>query len=263
MIPIVQCHRVVKRYTLGSSVIEALKGIDLRVAPGEFMAIVGPSGSGKSTLLHLIGCLDTPTAGTVVFDGQDLSSLSPDALAEIRAGKIGFVFQTFNLIPVLTAAENIEYPLLLKGFDTAKRREKVTIALEMVELGKFARHKPSELSGGQRQRVAIARALVTRPKLVLADEPTANLDHKTGEYILTLMKRINEMNGTTFIFSTHDPKIMKMANRVVELEDGQIVTHGIYRRRDSAKPAFDYLLQNFDAVMDRVFIEPHEDPSCG
>jgi len=201
--------------------VPALRGVSLAVEPGEFMAVAGPSGSGKSTLLNLIGCLDSPSSGRVFVDGQDVQSLDDDALSDLRAHKIGFIFQTFNLIPVLSALENVEFPLLFRGGKHAGR-ERAQRALEEVGLQDFARHRPDELSGGQRQRVAVARALVTDPVIVLADEPTANLDSRTGEAIIDLMLEINRRDGTTFIFSTHDPKVMQHARRVVRLHDGRL-----------------------------------------
>jgi putative ABC transport system ATP-binding protein len=217
----VRVEDVSKEYALGRTRVPALRGVSLAVEPGEFMAVAGPSGSGKSTLLNLIGCLDHPSAGRVLLDGQDVAALADDALSDLRARKIGFIFQTFNLIPVLTALENVEFPLLLqRGRDGSRRRAER--ALAEVGLRDFMRHRPDELSGGQRQRVAVARALVTDPSLVLADEPTANLDSATGEAIVTLMLEINRRQGTTFIFSTHDPRVMAQAQRVVRLADGRV-----------------------------------------
>src|SRR5262245_62632389 len=189
------------------------------------MAVAGPSGSGKSTLLNLIGGLDRPTSGRVVIGGQDVSQLGDDQLSDLRAHRIGFIFQTFNLIPVLSAVENVEFPLLVRSGAPVPRnqaRERARTALEQVGLGDFLRHRPDELSGGQRQRVAVARALVTEPALVLADEPTANLDSATGEAIIDLMLAINRRQNTTFLFSTHDPRVMAHAHRVVRLEDGRL-----------------------------------------
>jgi putative ABC transport system ATP-binding protein len=200
----------------------------LNIEEGAFIAIAGPSGSGKSTLLNIIGLIDAPTSGRLLIDGRDVSGRSPDELSELRARTIGFVFQTFNLLPVLTAEENVEFPLLQFGDLTSKeRRERVNQYLELVKLARYAKHRPNQLSGGQRQRVAIARALATHPRLVLADEPTANLDHRTGTRILRLMRKINRNYGTTFIFSTHDPRVLEMADRRVDLEDGKIVRLGV------------------------------------
>ena len=220
---VVSAQRVSKEYTFGRQRLRALNNVSLAVLRGEFLAIVGPSGSGKSTLLNLIGCIDTPTGGKIYIEGQKISDRTPNQLAELRARKIGFIFQTFNLLPVLTALENVEYPLMPFMHSKKSRREYVQHYLELVGVGEYANHRPNQLSGGQRQRVAIARALATSPSIVLADEPTANLDHKTGEGILQLMQRINQDSGTTFIFSTHDPRVMEMAGRVVRLADGEIV----------------------------------------
>ena len=220
---LVRVKDVSKQYAFGKQTLMALKNITLCVLRGEFLAIAGPSGSGKSTLLNMIGCIDTATSGSIYIEGQKTAHHSPDQLADLRARKIGFIFQTFNLLPVLSAFENVEYPLLRFPMGKMKRREQVSKYLELVGVHEFASHRPNQLSGGQRQRVAIARALVTSPGIVLADEPTANLDHKTGGSILELMKRINEDIGTTFIFSTHDPRVMEMAGRVVRLDDGELV----------------------------------------
>lgn len=221
---VVHAENLYKEYVLGKQRIQALKGVTLTVNEREFLAIAGPSGSGKSTLLNLIGLIDTPTHGVLVVSGQDVTGQSPDQLAELRSRTIGFIFQTFNLLPVLTAQENVEYPLLLhKELSKQQRRERAAHYLEVVSLAKYAHHRPNELSGGQRQRVAIARALATHPKIVLADEPTANLDHKTGEEVLALMKDINREAGVTFIFSTHDPKVMALADRVVHVSDGELI----------------------------------------
>ena len=220
---VVRAENLFKDYVLGKQRIDALKGINLLVKESEFLAIAGPSGSGKSTLLNLIGLIDTPSSGALEVNGQDVSGRSPDQLADLRSRTIGFIFQTFNLLPVLSAYENVEYPLLLhKELNRQQRRERVSHYLEVVGLAQYAQRRPNELSGGQRQRVAIARALATHPKIVLADEPTANLDHKTGEEILELMKRINREAGVTFIFSTHDPKVMSLADRVVHMIDGEL-----------------------------------------
>ena len=220
---VVRVEDVSKEYALGKQTVTALQHVSLTVAKGEFMALAGPSGSGKSTLLNLIGCIDTPTSGRICIEGHDIGGKSPDELADLRLNTLGFVFQTFNLLPVLSAWENVEYPLLQKRDVTKhERHERIEHYLRVVGLESHAHHRPNELSGGQRQRVAIARALVTHPKIVLADEPTANLDHKTGEDILRLMKQLNLEEGTTFIFSTHDARVMEMADRVIELADGQI-----------------------------------------
>jgi putative ABC transport system ATP-binding protein len=225
---VVRLEQVCKDYRLGNQQVRALKDVSLSIESGVFLAIAGPSGSGKSTLLNLIGCIDSPTSGRIFVNEQDVSDKTPDQLAELRARNIGFVFQTFNLLPVLTAEENVEYPLLqLEEVHRHERRERVAQWLDRVGLAKFGRHRPNQLSGGQRQRVAIARALVTEPDIVLADEPTANLDHVTGEGILELMKEINRRFKTTFIFSTHDRKVMAKADRLVWLEDGQVRMLGV------------------------------------
>ena len=214
---------VSKEYAFGKQQLQALKCVSMSVLKGEFLAIAGPSGSGKSTLLNMIGCIDIPTSGSVCVEGQKTTDRTASQLADLRAQRIGFVFQTFNLLPVLSAFENVEYPLLRFVKDKRVRRERVSKYLELVGVNDFAKHRPNQLSGGQRQRVAIARALVTQPGIILADEPTANLDHKTGGSILELMRRINQDYGTTFIFSTHDPRVMDMAGRLLNICDGEIV----------------------------------------
>ena len=225
--PLVSVDNVSKQYRLGEQDVQALTDIRMEIEEGVFLAIAGPSGSGKSTLLNIIGCIDTPTTGRVMIDGRDVSGQTPDQLADVRARTLGFIFQTFNLLPVLSAEENVEYPLLqLPELSKAERSERVRHYLAMVGLTKYAGHRPNQLSGGQRQRVAIARALATHSKMVLADEPTANLDSKTGASILRLMKDINRKYGTTFVFSTHDRKVMNMADRLVRIADGQIVALG-------------------------------------
>ena len=225
---IIRVENVSKEYTLGEQRVQALCDITLSIDDGVFLAIAGPSGSGKSTLLNLIGCIDTPTRGSIVIKGQDISGKTPDQLADLRARTIGFVFQTFNLFPVLTAAENVEFPLLgIRELSASERRKRIERYLEIVGLSKFSDHRPNQLSGGQRQRVAIARALATHSTIVLADEPTANLDHATGEGILQLMKEINREYKTTFIFSTHDRRVMTMADRLVRIEDGRLTTPGL------------------------------------
>jgi len=222
-----------KDYRLGDSTITALRDVNLTVESGLFLALAGPSGSGKSTLLNLIGCIDTPTSGRVYINGEDVSGKTPDQLAALRARTIGFIFQTFNLLPVLSAEENVEYPLLqLAEIGRRERRDRVRYYLDMVGLTPQGKQRPNQLSGGQRQRVAIARALAVHPKLVLADEPTANLDHKTGRRVLKLMRRINQDTKVTFVFSTHDPKVIDMADRRVDLEDGEIVRLGVRSGED-------------------------------
>jgi putative ABC transport system ATP-binding protein len=225
---LVRVENVSKQYTVDEQPVTALNRINLNIEEGVFMAIAGPSGSGKSTLLNLIGCIDTPSSGKIHIAGRDVSGRSPDDLARLRGRSIGFIFQTFNLLPVLSAEENVEYPLLqFKELTVAGRRERVRHYLNMVGLAEFGRHRPNQLSGGQRQRVAIARALAIRPKIILADEPTANLDHRTGARILRLMRRINRKTGATFVFSTHDKRVIDMADRRVDLEDGEIIRLGV------------------------------------
>jgi putative ABC transport system ATP-binding protein len=213
-----------KDYVLGRTIVRALHDVSLEVERSEFLSIAGPSGSGKSTLLNLLGAIDSPTDGEVFIDGVPLKSLDDNALSDLRANKIGFIFQTFNLIPVLSAYENVEFPLLFKKQTGSPAKTRVTEVLDRVGLKEFMHHRPDELSGGQRQRVAVARALVTDPLIVLADEPTANLDQETGQAVIDLMLEINRSAGTTFIFSTHDPSVMSHARRVVRLVDGRIVT---------------------------------------
>ncbi|HQC79489.1 MAG TPA: ABC transporter ATP-binding protein [Accumulibacter sp.] len=225
---VVRIEHVCKDYLLGEQKIQALRDINLSFDPGVFLAIAGPSGSGKTTLLNLIGCIDTPSSGKIYINDQDVSGRTPDQLADLRARTIGFIFQTFNLLPVLSAAENVEYPLLhRKDVSPKERQKRVAYFLDIVGLSRYAEHRPNQLSGGQRQRVAIARALAIRPSIVLADEPTANLDHKTGEEILLLMKKINRAFKTTFIFSTHDKRVIAKADRLVRVEDGAVSLLGV------------------------------------
>ena len=224
MVPIVSILDVYKEYSLGKTLVPALRGVSLDVSAGEFISIAGPSGSGKTTLLNLIGCVDVATRGTVVVAGRNTAQLKERELTSLRLNTIGFIFQSFNLVPVLSVFQNVEFPLLLqRKLNRAERRKRVMTLLEQVGIATHADHRPSELSGGQRQRVAVARALVGSPQIVLADEPTANLDSVTGEHIIDLMKELNERDGTTFIFSTHDARVMGHANAVVRLEDGKIV----------------------------------------
>lgn len=212
-----------KIYPLGNTQVHAVQGVSLDIQEGEFISIAGPSGSGKSTILNLIGCIDVPSEGTVVIGGEDTKILSDKKITDLRHRFIGFIFQSFNLIPVLTVYENIEFPLLLgKKKKDSSHREWIEHLVEEVGLKDWQTHRPQELSGGQRQRVAIARALATRPRMVLADEPTANLDSETGERIIELMKKINRDQGTTFIFSTHDQDIVGIADHVIRLLDGRI-----------------------------------------
>lgn len=222
---IVEMKSITKDYPLGETTVNALRGIDFTVEAGDFLSIIGPSGSGKTTLLNLIGCIDTPTAGSLKIHGQDITCLKDTQLTDLRLYKIGFIFQTFNLIPVLDVIENVEFPLLLmKKLSKAQAREKALYFIKAVGLDGHTHHRPAELSGGQRQRVAIARALVTSPDLILADEPTANLDSQTGATILELMKKLNQQEKTTFIFSTHDSDVLQYAKRIVKIRDGQIAT---------------------------------------
>jgi putative ABC transport system ATP-binding protein len=224
MSPIVSVTNVSKIYKLGKTEVPALRGVSLQIDQGEFLSVAGPSGSGKTTLLNLVGCVDTPTAGSVVVDGKDTTALSERELTRLRLDSIGFIFQSFNLVAVLSVFQNVEFPLLLQGRLSKKERaDRVNGLLEAVGLGDHSRHRPSELSGGQRQRVAVARALVGRPKLVLADEPTANLDSQTGANIIDLMRDMNRKDGTTFLFSTHDQKVLSHANAVIRIADGQLL----------------------------------------
>ena len=219
---IVSCQDVSKTYRQGKVAVDALKNINLDVRTGSFMALAGPSGSGKTTLLNLIGGLDLPDSGDIRVNGHDYAQLSPTRMAELRLHKIGFVFQAYNLIPVLSALENVEYVMLLQGLPATDRHRRAVQILDEVGLeGKYDR-RPAELSGGQQQRVAVARAIVSDPSIVLADEPTANLDSKTGESLLQLMRRMNRERQVTFIFSTHDNMVMAYARRLVLLKDGEI-----------------------------------------
>lgn len=222
---VIKLINVKKDYPLGNTTVHAIKGVDLTIDKGELLSIVGPSGSGKTTLLNIIGCIDPATGGSVVIHGEEVNRLNDRKLTNLRLNRIGFIFQTFNLIPVLNVRENVEFPLLLM-----KRRElsqkvirgRVEKLIEKVGLSDQINQRPYELSGGQRQRVAIARALVINPDIVLADEPTANLDSETGEKILELMNELNEKEKTTFIFSTHDPEVLKYAKKVIKIKDGKI-----------------------------------------
>jgi putative ABC transport system ATP-binding protein len=222
MAPIVRLEQVTKDYGKDGVLTRALRGIDLVVDPGEFTAVVGPSGSGKSTMLNIIGGLDRPTAGLVEVAGRSLAGLSNTELGILRRDRIGFIFQNYNLLPVLTAMENAEYVLMLRGMAPGERRARVLAMLQEVGLDGLEDRFPRQLSGGQQQRVAIARAIVGQPALVLADEPTANVDSATGQALLDLMQRINEEKGVTFLFSTHDPAVMQRARRLLVLRDGLI-----------------------------------------
>jgi len=218
----IRIEGITKDYSLGRTVVTALRGVDLAVDAAEIVGIVGPSGSGKSTLLNIVGCIDTPTSGRVVLDGIDLGTLSDAQITRVRRGSIGFIFQTFNLVPVLSAFENVELPLLALGVPRADRRRMATEMLERVGLSACLRQRPDELSGGQRQRVAVARALVISPRLVLADEPTANLDGENGRAIMEMMHTINHELASTFLLATHDPRVLPWLDRRVYLEDGRI-----------------------------------------
>jgi len=223
---LIEARQVSKHYNLGSVEVKAVREVDFSIEPGAFVAFVGPSGSGKSTVLNMIGGLDRPTNGTLTVLGTDIAALDRAAAAAFRGANLGFIFQDFNLIPVLSACENIEYPLLMvQDWPADKRQARVKELLEAVGMADQADKRPDQLSGGQKQRVAVARALATRPKLVLADEPTANLDHDTAYRILELMKKMRDEFGTTFIFSTHDPKIMGAAEVTFALEDGRLSNH--------------------------------------
>lgn len=223
MTAIVRLSDVRKEYVLGATTVSALAGVSLEVPAAQFLAISGPSGSGKTSLLNLIGCVDTPTSGTIEVAGQDTTRLSERELTSLRLRKIGFIFQSFNLVPVLSAFQNIELPLLLLGnVSNRDRKQRVNELLDRVGLSSLGARRPAQLSGGQRQRVAVARALVVRPSLVLADEPTANLDSATGQSILELMKDMNRAEGTTFIFSTHDQQVLAHADLVLKMIDGRV-----------------------------------------
>lgn len=225
MAHLIELSGIKKSYQLGLTEVVALRGVDLTVDAGEFTVVTGPSGSGKTTLLNIIGCLDRASGGKYVLDGVDVSNRDFDDLADVRNQKIGFIFQNFNLIPVLNVAENIEFPCAVRadGEDHKTLRARVEKLAEAVGLKEHLHHKPDELSGGQRQRVAIARALITNPRLVLADEPTANLDSKTSDQIVDLMLELNKHEGVTFLFSTHDPRVVKHARRALQISDGQMV----------------------------------------
>jgi putative ABC transport system ATP-binding protein len=219
---IVETHKVTKTYQQNAIKVHALQEVSLTIEAGEFTVMVGPSGSGKTTLLNHIGALDVPTSGEIRIDGQRLNDLSRNALTKLRLWKLGFIFQEYNLISVLTAMENVEYVMLLQGVSGIERRKRAEAILGEVGLESMANRRPNELSGGQQQRVAVARAMVTQPAIILADEPTANLDSKTGASLLDLMRTLNKQHGTTFLFSTHDPMVMERAKRVVRLKDGRI-----------------------------------------
>lgn len=218
---LVEAKNLTKEYTLGRTVVPALRGVSLEIRKGAFAVLAGPSGSGKSTLLNLLGCLDHPTTGSIHIAGQDVSRLADTELSAFRAKRLGFIFQSFNLVPVLSCYENVEYPLRLNRVPRSEAKQRTLAMLEAVGLANHAKHRPGELSGGQRQRVAIARALVTGPDLVLADEPTANLDSVTGERIVDLMREMQRLSGTAFLIATHDPMVASHAEERMKIHDGR------------------------------------------
>ena len=222
----IELENAVKTYKIGEVETRALDGVSLGIQEGEFTALVGPSGSGKTTMLQLMGCLDRPNSGVVRIGGQDVTSLKANPRADLRREKIGFIFQFFALVPVLTAYENVELPLLLNGVKPKERKERALELLDAVGLADRSGHRPDQMSGGEQQRVAIARALAPRPLLVLADEPTANLDTANGTQAMEIMQRLNQETGTAFVFATHDPRVMAYSRRVVELQDGRVVSNG-------------------------------------
>ena len=223
---LLKMERITKEYKLGKTVVRALRGLDMEIAAGETVAIMGPSGSGKSTLMHILGALDTPTNGTATIDGADLEQLKESELVMLRGKKVGFVFQTFNLIQTLSALQNVELPMVFQGVAKSERTRRARDLLARVGLADRVRHKPSELSGGERQRVAVARALANDPEIILADEPTGNLDTESGSAILALLKGLSVSDGKTVILVTHDPEAAEIADRVIKLRDGCVSTEG-------------------------------------
>jgi len=220
--PLIQTKALKKDYPLGKTTVHALRGVDVSIEKGEYLCVAGPSGAGKSTFLNLIGLLDRATSGEITFDGQAVQSLNPKQFHRFRRQRIAFIFQSFNLVPVLNAFENIEFPLLIQKVDPAERRKRIDAVTAEVGIREWLKHRPDELSGGQRQRVAIARALVTRPEVVIADEPTANLDSVTGKTILEMMERLNREEKTTFIVASHDAALMDKSDRVIRVIDGLV-----------------------------------------
>ncbi|RLE32801.1 macrolide ABC transporter ATP-binding protein [Candidatus Acetothermia bacterium] len=221
--PLLDLKGVTKDYRMGKVVVRALRGLDLAISPGEIVAIMGPSGSGKSTLMHILGALDTPTGGRAMIDRRDLTELRERDLVRLRGRRIGFVFQTFNLIQTLSAQRNVELPMIFQGVRRSERARRAKELLEKVGLGERRAHKPSELSGGERQRVAIARALANDPEIILADEPTGNLDSESGAQILALLERLSREDGKTVIIVTHDPEAAAIADRIIRLKDGRVI----------------------------------------
>lgn len=223
---IIEVENASKHYQIGEVQTQALDGVSLSIEAGEFAALVGPSGSGKTTLLQLMGCLDKPNSGTVKINGQDVTRFKPNQRAELRQSMIGFIFQFFALVPVLSAYENVELPLMLSNIPAKTRKERVEHLLSIVGLADRMQHRPDQLSGGEQQRVAIARALATEPIVVLADEPTANLDTANGQQAMDIMQKLNQDTGTAFVFATHDPRVMSYASRVIHMQDGRLLDDG-------------------------------------
>jgi putative ABC transport system ATP-binding protein len=243
---IIDARDITKTYQMGDMQVHALRGASLQVKQGELVAIMGPSGSGKSTLMNILGCLDQPTSGEYYLEGMEIDQLDDDQLAEIRGKKIGFVFQTFNLLARTTALSNVELPLVYSGLGGRRRHERAIAALDAVGLGDRLHHRPNELSGGQQQRVAIARALINEPSIILADEPTGNLDSKSGAEIMVIFQRLNEEGGITIIFVTHEPEIAQHTRRIVRLSDGYIVEDRPVRDpRKAGERAYDVRVRDF------------------